>query len=285
MKAETEGRLNLLPPGDLLPLVPPPSPVVPCSRAGVVIVSYFGLPYLKQCLASVFQRTSWPDFRVVVVDNGSDAGTLDYLRIVEAQESRLKVVINGKNLGFAAANNIGLRLLGDCETLVLLNNDTVVTPDWLGKLVRYAARTDLGMVGPVTNWTGNEARIEATYDSLAGMEKFAQVYTAAHEGRMFDISVLAMYCVAFRREVFQRVGELDEGYGMGMFEDVDYAEGIRKLGMRVVCCEDIFVHHYGMASFSKLDPAEYQRLFEKNRTYFERKWGHKWKPFGARRSS
>ena len=280
-QSETETRLRLLPPGGPLAPLPPP-PAGPWPRAGIVIVSYFGLPYLRQCLESVFQRTTWPDFRVVVVDNGSDAGTLEYLRAAAEREPRLQVVANGKNQGFAAANNTGLRLLSDCETLVLLNNDTVVPPDWLGKLAHYAARPDLGLVGPVTNWTGNEARIAAAYRSLSEMEQFAGAYTASQAGKIFDIPVLAMYCIAFRREVFARTGELDEAYGVGMFEDVDYAEGVRKLGLRVVCCEDIFVHHYGMASFSKIDPLEYQRLFERNRDYFTRKWGHPWEPFRTR---
>jgi GT2 family glycosyltransferase len=280
--SDVDERLKLLPQGGALSAVAP-SGGSPCSKAGIVIVSYFGLPYLRQCLESVFKRTAWPDFRVVVVDNGSDAGTLDYLRAEAGRESRLQVVENGSNLGFAAANNIGLRLLGDCDTLVLLNNDTVVPPEWLGKLVHHAARPELGLVGPVTNWTGNEARIDITYRSVAEMEVAARNYAASHAGRLFDISVLAMYCVAFRREVLERAGELDEGYKVGMFEDVDYAEAVRKLGLRVVCCEDVFVHHYGMASFSKLDPAEYQRLFEQNRAYFEKKWGHPWRPHAQRK--
>jgi GT2 family glycosyltransferase len=276
-----DARLALLPAGDPLAPVPSPPPGS-ASRAGIVIVSYFGLPYLQQCLDSVFGRTAWPDFRVVVVDNGSDAETLSYLETLALREPRLQVVTNGRNLGFAAANNIGLRMLTDCDTMVLLNNDTVVPPDWLGKLVHYAARPDLGLVGPVTNWTGNEARIETRYQSLAEMEQFARETTAAHAGQIFDISVLAMYCVAFRREVFERAGELDEAYGLGMFEDVDYAEAVRQLGLRVVCCEDIFVHHYGMASFSKLATGEYQSLFARNREYYTKKWGHPWLPFKGR---
>lgn len=280
-----------VPPADhddaLLPLGGPLPPVPPmlaegCSKAGIVIVSYFGLPYLRQCLESVFGRTVWPNFRVVVVDNGSDAATLAYLREQAAREPRLQVVENGRNLGFAAANNIGLRRLDDCETLVLLNNDVVVPPDWLGKLVARAAQPEYGLVGPVTNWTGNEAKIETSYGSLGEMERFAQEYAAARTGKAFDIPVLAMFCVAIRREVFARAGELDEGYKVGMFEDVDYAEAVRRLGLRVVCCEDVFVHHYGMASFSKIPPDEYQRLFEANRAYFERKWGHPWTPHRAR---
>ena len=275
--AASDSRLKVLPEGGPLPGIPAPATGA-CPRAGIVIVSYFGLPYLRQCLASVFQRTAWPDFHVVVVDNGSDAETLAFLRREATREPRLQVVENGANLGFAAANNIGLRLLDDCEVLVLLNNDTVVPPGWLAGLVRYALQPALGLVGPVTNWTGNEARIPSSYKTIAEMEAFAAERAATHAGSMFDIPVLAMYCVALRREVLRQAGMLDEGYKVGMFEDQDYAEAVRRLGLRVVCCEEIFVHHYGMASFSKLDPGEYQRLFDDNRAYFEKKWGRQWVP-------
>ncbi len=282
----TAQRLQLLPVGGPLAAVPAPAaPPESFSKAGIVVVSYFGPAYLRQCLASELHRTAWPNFRVVVVDNGSDSATRDYLRGAAAGDPRLEAVFNGRNLGFAAANNVGLRRLDDCATLVLLNNDTIVPPGWLDNLVRHAAQPDVGLVGPVTNWTGNEARIDAAYDSIAGMEQFARAYTAAHADQLFDIAVPAMFCVAFRREVFQRVGELDEQYGAGMFEDADYAEAVRAQGWRAVCCEDAFVHHYGMASFSKLDQAAYRRLFERNREYFENKWSHPWTPHQARRAT
>ena len=279
--AEKTDRLMLLPTGSPLP---PLHPVAEGSstKVGIVIISYFGLPYLRQCLESVFQRTAYRNFRVVVVDNGSDVDTLNYLRAEATREPRLQVVENGSNLGFAAANNIGLRMLDDCETLVLLNNDTIVPPNWLEKLVHYAAQPDLGLVGPVTNWTGNEAKINTKYGSQFEMEQFALENEKMNLGDIFDIPVLAMYCVALRRDVFARVGELDEGYKVGMFEDVDYAESVRNLGLRTVCCKEIFVHHYGMASFSKLDPEAYQKLFNDNRAYFEKKWGHPWQPHKQR---
>ena len=281
--AASDSRLKMLPEGGPLPGIPAPVTGA-CPRAGIVIVSYFALPYLRQCLNSVLNRTAWPDFRVVVVDNGSDAETLGFLRAAARGDPRLTVIENGANLGFAAANNIGLRTLDDCAYLVLLNNDTVVPPDWLGALIRHAAKPEVGLAGPVTNWTGNEARIEVDYTTVAGMERFAASQARSHAGRVFDIAVLAMYCLVFRREVLARVGELDEGYKVGMFEDQDYAESTRKLGLRVVCCEDAFVHHYGMASFSKLNPDDYQRLFDQNRQYYEKKWGHPWMPHRDRSS-
>ena len=91
-----------------------------------------------------------------------------------------------------------------------------------------------------------------------------------------------MYCVAARRAVLDRVGPLDEAYGIGMFEDDDFAVRMRAAGFRVCCAEDAYVHHVGQAAFRKLSPEEYDRLWKKNQAYFERKFGVAWKPHAPR---
>ena len=67
-----------------------------------------------------------------------------------------------------------------------------------------------------------------------------------------------------------------------MFEDEDYARRVRQAGFRVICAEDVFVHHHGMASFAKLDDAEYRNLFERNKRLYEEKWGEPWVPHQSR---
>jgi GT2 family glycosyltransferase len=142
----------------------------------------------------------------------------------------------------------------------------------------------IGLVGPVTNSVGNEAKIDVAYSSLEQMEDFSDRYTAQHRGRVFDISMLAMFCVAMRREVFEEIGFLDEKFGVGMFEDDDYSRRAQNLGYRTVCAEDAFVHHYGQASFKKLIASgKYQELWDRNHAYFESKWGS-WKPHVQRGS-
>ncbi len=84
--------------------------------------------------------------------------------------------------------------------------------------------------------------------------------------------MLALYCALLRREVWQRVGELDERFGIGMFEDDDYARRLRAAGLRLVCRRDAFVHHWQQASFGRMDEAAYLELFERNRQAFNAKW-------------
>jgi GT2 family glycosyltransferase/glycosyltransferase involved in cell wall biosynthesis len=251
-------------------------------KASVVILTYTIDPtYIRLCLESIWAETRYPNYEVVVVDNGSAQEVLDYLSAAAVTEPRLRAIFNEENFGFAKGNNIGIQACSDAEVVVLLNDDTMVTPGWLSRLVRYLSDERIGMVGPVTNWTGNEARIEIGYRDVADMKDFAERYTREHLGQSFDIGVLAMFCVGIRKRLLDRLGGLDERFGIGMFEDDDYAMRVRKSWYRVVCAEDVFVHHWGRASMSRLDRVEYRRLFERNKRYFEDKWGP-WAPHRPR---
>ena len=88
--------------------------------------------------------------------------------------------------------------------------------------------------------------------------------------------MLALFCAAMAKERFRAVGGLDERYGRGLFEDDDLALAVQRRGWRVALARDVFVHHYGGASFSRLAPGEYLRLWWTNRRAFERKWGVTW---------
>lgn len=243
------------------------------EKVSIVLVTYNNLNLTIQCVNSILRNTTWPNYQLIVVDNGSEDGTGDYLERLRQEVPTAKVILNPDNRGFAAANNQGLRE-ADGDILLLLNNDTVVPDGWLDPLVRHLSDPSIGLIGPVTNAVGNEAKIEVSYTDIQQMQDFADRYTEAHKGQSFDISMLAMFCVAFRRGILEEVGYLDEAFGIGMFEDDDYSRRVQAAGYRTVCAEDAFIHHYGQASFRKLIASgEYQALWDKNQAYFESKWG------------
>ncbi len=219
----------------------------------------------------------------------------------------IRVIINSTNLGFAAANNQALAAATG-EIFVLLNNDTLLPAHWRDTLLAHLADESIGLVGPVTNRTCNEAQIDAPYQTFAEFENFAaararlgapSTRSARPEGlppraeqvlgapalssSRSAIPMLAMFCVALRRDVFQKIGALDEQFEVGMFEDDDYSRRVRAAGFKVVCAENCFVHHFGQASFGELcTNGEYDRVLAANRARFEAKWKTKWQPHARR---
>ncbi len=251
--------------------------------ASVVIVTFNNLAFTRMCLESLLAHTQDVDYEVIVIDNASTDGTAPYLLDLAQRRPEVRVHFNSDNAGFAAANNRGLaEARGD--VVVLLNNDTIPVAGWLSGLMRHLDDPRVGLVGPVTNRACNEAQIEVPYAT------FGELVAFAHERRsrrqVSDVRMLAMFCTAMRRDVYETVGALDERFGLGTLEDEDYAVRVRAAGYRVVCADDVFVHHFGHASFDELVPSgDYHRLLAKNRSLFEEKWGVRWTGYERRRSS
>ena len=268
---ETAQRLTI-PPG--------PSAVDPHPTASVIIVTYENLPLTKLCLETVFAHTEPGTYELLIVDNGSKDGTREYLSAIVALHPNVRVICNAANRGFGAAVNQGLAE-GTAPSFVLLNNDTLVAPGWLEGLLLHLATPSIGAVGPVTNRIGNEAQISTGYATFGDFLRFAARRAADSRGRTFEIPMLAMYCFAMRRDVYETIGPLDERYAVGLLEDDDYAVRLRAAGYRLLCAEDVFVHHFGEASFGHLYPTgEYHHLLRENRARYHEKWGVEWQPYG-----
>ena len=250
-------------------------------KVSIIVVAYFNRELTRLCLDAVFRMTLHPNVEVIVVDNASTDGTPEMLEELAREHTNLRIILNRTNLGFAAANNQGIRAATG-DVLVLLNNDTVPARGWLTRMLRHLEDPKIGIVVAVTNFSGNESRIAVPYTRLDDMPAFAEEYARANEGHAFDIDVAAMYCVGMRRDTHDAIGPLDEEFTVGMFEDDDYSHRARLAGFRVVCAEDVFVHHFGQASFGKLPKEEYDAIWRRNKAHYERKWGMRWMPHAGR---
>jgi GT2 family glycosyltransferase/glycosyltransferase involved in cell wall biosynthesis len=245
--------------------------------ASVVVLCYNNLEFTKACLHSIERHTRYLDWELVVVDNASSDGTADWLREWARERPDVVLVLNDQNLGFAGGNNVGMAAARG-DVLVLLNNDTYVTDGWLYGLVRHLREDpSLGLVGPVTNNIGNEAKVDLEYDSMQEMGDAAWRYTSARFRQLLRTPTVAFFCVAIRRAVYEEVGGLDEAFGVGFFEDDDYCRRVAAAGYGIAIAEDVFVHHHLSASFDALGATRKQELFAKSKAVYEAKWGE-WTP-------
>ena len=275
LPSDTERQILAAP----LPDAPRHSPTgVP--DISIVVLTHDNLVFTRMCLESVLATTDGPTYEVIVVDNDSTDGTQDYLRAMASRDARVRLLLMETNLGFACGVNAGIRKARG-NSLVMLNNDTIVAPDWLARLLRHLSDTTVGLVGPVTNEAPGAARVGDLYRTYGEFLEAADARSRSSGGSVVDS--LTLFCAGLARGVYVAVGPLDERFEVGMFEDDDYCMRVANAGLSCRLAEDVLVHHFGEASFGRLVPdGTWKSIFESNRKRFEQKWGRKWSGHGAR---
>ena len=242
-------------------------------KVSIIVITYNNVDLTRACLSSLSKHCQYDNLEIIVVDNASTDGTRIFLKQWADSDPRHSLILNDDNRGFAPANNQGLNVATG-DYLIMLNNDTYATPGWVRTLMNHLRRDKtIGLICPVTNNIGNEAKIDITYDSMDEMLTMSASYTRGHIGMTYPLRTAAFFCVMMPRETFKRVGFLDEAFTPGFFEDDDYCRRVEQAGLRIACAEDVFIHHHLSASFDKLRDRERQKLFEKNRKIYEAKWG------------
>ena len=246
-------------------------------RTSIIVLCYNSLEETtRPCLESIVKITPAGEYELIIVDNASSDGTPEYLQEFARQHTNVQIQLNDVNKGYAGGNNDGMALANG-EYIILLNNDTLVPAGWLDKLLcLFQNHPKIGLIGPVTNSAGNEQRIELETLNEKNYEAISGEYIKRQAGVWFETEKLGFFCVAIRRSVVEKIGVLDEKFGIGMFEDDDYCIRAKKAGFILAVAEDCFVFHKGSVSFGKLAVKNYRQLFEKNRQYFYEKHQQAW---------
>ena len=242
--------------------------------ASVIVPTCNALDYTRLCVESLLSHTD-ARHELVFVDNGSTDGTPEYLQGLARDHKRVRVILNGDNLGFARGCNLGLAAAHG-RHLVLLNSDTVVTAGWLEGLLALAeARPRAGLVGPVTNNISGVQRLDrVAYDqeTLDGLGAFAAAEASAHAGEAERTLRLTGMCLLIKRELLARIGGLDEVFGLGNYEDNDYCLRAHLAGYECVVARGVFIHHFGSRSFAAAG-IDYATQIRRQWAVFKAKWG------------
>jgi len=239
------------------------------DRVSIVIVAHNQLDYCRRCVDSVRAHTR-PPMELILVDNGSSDGVGAWFDTVPGA----RVIHTGENLGYPAGANRGLdRATGHP---LLLNSDTVVPPAWLERLeAALFSAPDVGMAGPVSNCVSGIQQVPGPPGDAPGhIAAWARARAETCAGRRTETERLVGFCVLIRRDAFERVGGLDERFGLGNYEDDDYCLRLRLAGYRLVIAEDCAIYHYGSRSFAGigLAGAAFDHLLNENEARFLAKW-------------
>jgi GT2 family glycosyltransferase/2-polyprenyl-3-methyl-5-hydroxy-6-metoxy-1,4-benzoquinol methylase len=226
-----------------------PQPEAP-TLASIVMLTLNQLPYTKLCIESLFQYTPLP-FELIVIDNGSTDGTRDYLQQLEETHFQVSIRLNDRNVGFAHGCNQGIAGARG-EVVILLNNDTIVTENWLeGLLEPMLSDPTVGAVGPRSNQAGEGQGVTfVPYGAeLPALHGFARWFAYIHRGQTHASYRLDGCCLAIRRSVFDLIGGLDSRFGIGNYEDDDLSMRIATSGHKLIVNDAVYIHHFGGRTF------------------------------------
>lgn len=222
------------------------------SGVSIVIPVFNALDYTKACVESVHRTAGATPFEIILIDNGSRPDVLNWLQIESERHDSLWYVSLSENLGFSKAVNLGIRLARG-QHIVLLNSDTVPTTGWLDNLLAAAeSNPQIGIVSPVTNYVGEGPQVAADARDLdvTYAESFAKRISERTE-LIYAPERLVFFCVLIKRQVVNLLGGLDEGYGLGNYEDEDYSVRARLAGFKLAIAQNSFVYHHGSKTFAE----------------------------------
>ena len=229
-------------------------------KLSIIILNWNTKELIKECLQSLPKKR---EYEVIVVDNGSIDGSKEYLRRLKS----IKLIDNKKNFGFAKGNNQGIEKAKG-EYILLLNSDTVVKKGSLEKLVRYLDQNkNVAAVSPLLlNKDGSKQidyymrfpsalRVLLYHNlllrSLIMKSPFRSLVVSEPEDKPFSVDQLPGAALMTRKEVFKKVGGLDEDYHF-LFEDVDWSYRVKEEGLgELIVLPQAKIVHLGGASWKK----------------------------------
>lgn len=227
----------------------------------IVLLNWNGWKDTIECLDSL-KNLDYPNYEIVVVDNGSTDESVTEISKIKSQISNLTLLTNQENLGFSGGNNTGIRyaLSRGAEYILILNNDTTVESDFLTRMVEVAESDQkIGMVGakicfydkPNTIWHNGGGSFNWFTGSTP---KDHGRPDAQNEERPSELDFITAACVLVKQEIIKKIGMLDERFFL-YYEDVEWSLRARKAGFKLLWAPKAKIYHKVHASAGKLaDP-------------------------------
>lgn len=232
------------------------------KQIDIIVPVYNGLEELKKCVESIKKNTDLNRHRLIIVDDKSpDKEVIPYLMTLKSKQ--IHIIESPVNEGFSASVNKGMQYSD--RDVILLNSDTIVTKNWVEKLIACAySRQAAASVTPLSNAATLCSVPEFLQDNPLpegySVEEMGQLVEHCSIRRYPRISVAVGFCMYIKRNVIEEIGCFDaETFGKGYGEENDFCHRAEEKGYIHLMCDDTFIYHKGTASF---DSEEKRKLLE-----------------------
>lgn len=252
----------------------------PLPMASIIVPTRDRAGLLRACVEGVLSRTDYPNLELLIVDNGSVEPATKALFEQLGADPRVRVIPDPAPFNYSRLNNLAARQARG-EVLVLLNNDIdVIGPGWLRELVGQAMRPDVGAAGARLLFADGRVQHAGIALGVGGVASYYHPFVERQARGYRDalvlvreVSAVTGACLALRREVYERVGGLEEEHLAVAFNDVDLCLKIREAGLRIVVTPFAELHHYESASRGADRSAEQRERHDRESAYMHARWG------------
>jgi GT2 family glycosyltransferase len=222
---------------------------LPYGPTSIIMLTKDCLDYTRKCLDSLAYYTR--NFELIVIDNGSDKETVDYLKNLK-RFKEYQLVLNTKNMGVPYGWNQGIKL-AKYDYIAFINNDTLFTPDWLNQLQKCFSDNQLcGVASPTTCFTNG---IQCDWELAPRRFEMTQLDINAYAQTLkyeYQEAEIYGFCFLTHKKVIDKIGVFDyKRYGMGSSEEKDFNWRARQSGFKTYWVKHCYVHHYGHVTFDK----------------------------------
>jgi GT2 family glycosyltransferase len=259
-------------------------PADPMSNlVSIIIPTRNQVELLKTCIQSITSKTTYPNYEIIVVDNGSDEKeTLEYLDLINSKKGEnraIRVLQFNEPFNYSRINNFAFK---NCNgtILCLLNNDTeVIEPDWLTILAGHALRTDVGCVGAKLLYDDNTIQHAGIILSLGGVAGHSHKGIPNHSNGYFmrphltqEVSAVTGACLVVRSDTYKLVGGLDETLFAVAYNDVDFCLKVKQKGYRNIYVPSAVLYHHESKSRGYEDTPEKKMRFNREKINLLKTW-------------
>lgn len=258
-----------------IPKIPTPPPLV-----SIVIPTRNGLPLLRRCIESLLEKTRYPNYEILIVDNQSDdSEILAYLNQV-ATDGIARILKYDRPFNYAALNNFAVKEARG-SYLCLMNNDIeVISEDWLDEMVGRAARPEIGAVGSKLYYPDNTIQHAGVILGMGGIagHLYSRISrnSSGYMTRLLlvqNISAVTAACLVVRKDLYEEVGGLDEKNLPVAFNDVDFCLKLLEHGYQNLWTPYAELYHHESATRGLEDTPEKKSRFQGEAAYMQARWG------------